>query len=311
MTIFDLDERFRNIGQRFKKIFLIILIIFAVNAFSLNLGYMSPIFSRFCGFIALLSALLLYYDQVVNARRNRSSILGLALICMAFIMLFLSLRAELWLASLLVFLCGFYLVRRSTKPDAEVLPAISFGGMIYILLYLGVHYNSLLWRSMQLVSLFLSGIIGLLRGTPLSLGPSVEGLFVLISFISCSLSFLAFSKKNGDTLKNFALLNISMILFLLIYIFFQTTPWLSGEKAIDSAYVLFFLLLIPFAVFISKFDLRSIDPESSLSGARNNAILGLLLLSLILLTVFPYSSSGHLGKVIVYEKDCEMNFDLP
>jgi len=311
MNIFDLGKFLRNIGQGSEKIFLMIVTIFALNAFSLNLGYMSPIFSRLCGSIALLSVLLSYYDPIINAKRNRIFLLGSALIVMAFIMLFLSLKVELWLASLPLFLCGLYLVLISNGSNVNELPALVFGSMTYLLFYLAIFYNSMLWRSLQLISLFLSHIIGLQRSIPLSLGSSVEGLLVMLSFLSISLSFFASSKKNANTFKNFLLLNISMVLLLFAFVFLQTTSQLTGEQAIYSIYALFLLLLMPFLIFIPRFDLKSIDLGSTVPKMQDRAILGILFVSLVFMTVSPYSSPDHFGKVVVYEKDCEMNFDLP
>ncbi|MDD4650904.1 MAG: hypothetical protein PHQ34_01620 [Methanothrix sp.] len=311
MNIFDLGKCLRNNGQGLKNMLLLIVTIFALNAFSLNLGYMSPIFSRLCGSVVLLSALLFYYDQIINAKRDKVFLLGFAIVIIAFIMLFLSFKVELWLASLPLFLYGFYLILRSNETNVNELPALVFGSVTYILLYLAILYSSILWRFLQFISLFLSHAIGLQRGFPLSLGSSVEGLPVLLSFISVSISFFAFSKKNIGVLKNFLLLISSMILLIFAFVYLHTTSWLPGEQAIYSIYVLFLLLLIPFLIFIPRFDLKSVDIGDSVPKMRDRAILGILFISLVFMTVSPYSSSDHFGKVVFYEKDCEMNFDLP
>lgn len=311
MNIFDLGKALRNIGQDSEKIFLMIVTIFALNAFSLNLGYLSPVFSRLCGSIGLLSVLLSYYDRIINSRRNGIYLLGSGLIVMAFIMLFLYPKPEIWLASLLLFLCGLYLVLRSNGSNVNELPALVFGSMTYLLLYLAIFHSSMLWRSLQLISTILSHIIGLQRGIPLSVGSSVEGLLVMLSFLSVSISFFAFSKKNANALKNFLLLNISMVLLLFAFIFLQTTSWLPGDQAIYSIYVVFLLLLIPFLIFIPRFNPKSVDLGVPVPKMRDWTILGILFVSLVFMTVSPYISHERFGKVIVYEKDCEMTFDLP
>lgn len=312
MITLDPDKYIHNLNRDLEKIFLIILIIFALNAFSLNLGYMSPIFSRLCGFFALVFAsALLYYNSGIHITKKRIFIFGICLIFLSLIMLLLSLRVELWLASLAIFLCGFDLILRSNNADLKEIPPLIFGSIIYNLIYIVIYYNSFIWKSIQLISLFLSNIIGMQRGITLALGPSVEGLFVFLSFLFFSVSFLAFSEKDRAALGNFFSLIISLIVLFIIYIYLQTTTWLASEKAIYSLYILFITLSFPFLAIIRRFRLKTVSTGSSIPKIREGAVLALVFLSLVIVTIFPYSYNGYFGKVVVYEKDCEMNFDLP
>jgi hypothetical protein len=102
-----------------------------------------------------------------------------------------------------------------------------------------------------------------------------------------------------------------MLLLLFVFVFLQTTSWLPGDQAIYSIYALFLLLLVPFLIFIPRFDLRSVDLGGSVPNMQDRVILGMLFLSLVFMPVSPYISHESFGKVVVYEKDCEMTFDLP
>ena len=58
----------------------VMLILFALNAFSLNLGYGSPIFSRLCGFLSLIWAIFLYGNVYGRIFDKKAFALGSILI---------------------------------------------------------------------------------------------------------------------------------------------------------------------------------------------------------------------------------------
>ncbi len=288
-----------------------ILVIFALNSFSLNFGYMSPYFGHYIGSLSLLSLLVFYLSSPIKMIWCKTTVMGVSLIFIATALVLLFSRIEFWLSSLSLFICGLDLILRSKGIIAKELPAIALGSLIYTTLYIYIYYNAFLWSSVQIISTSFSRFIGFLSGVPLALGPSVGGLFVLLAFISFSISFLIFSEEKSADVKTFLLLVGSLIISFALYTFLFTTPWMGSESAVHVLYIVFLFFSLIFSFFISKFHLVTVDQGNLLPGPRAWQILFIIFSSFLLMTTFSYSSHGNSGNVVFYEKDCEMNFDIP
>lgn len=290
----------------------VVLIIFALNAFSLNLGCISPIFSRLCGILAILVVIIIYRSIFLAFSRNENSVLGIALIFVSFIMLLLSPRMEFWLISLPIFLCGFELILRSSDVHVREFSALSLGCTLYALFYILQIYSPAIWLGIRSFSLSFSSIIGGFVGTPLALGPSVSGIWILLTFLFCTLAFFLLSEnKKGASWRLFIASIAGQIAICVIYILLHSTSWMTGGMALHSLYIPFFLFLVPFTVFNHKLKIMPI-PLGQLIPNRKDWIALVIIFSIFLIiSISPYSYGGERGKIVIYERGCEMNFDLP
>ena len=289
----------------------VILILLALNAFSLNLGYSSPTFGRLIGFLSLIIVIILYSPAYKNISRNRTSISGIALILLSLFLLFLPLKTEYWLISLPIFICGFDLLLKSANASENVLPALSLGSLIYAVLYIFYIYTPVFWMGIDWLSESLSVLLGLLLGVPLSLGPTISGFFIFLTFFCNTISFFILSEREKRTCKAFLVSAVALLIAYAIYISVHSIGWMTSDRAMGNLYIAFIMFTIPFIVFGGNFKIKPMPVGHFVPGKVDLAAFLFIFLAVISISTFPYLSDGSLGKLVIYERDCEMNFDLP
>jgi len=324
-----------------KKWISIILILFSLNAFSLNLGYGSPIFLRLCGFLSVLCILALYGDsyfkiynkilttasgstfgntspRVINNKSsngyNRAAIpaVGIALILISLAALMHTAEPEIWILSLIVIVCGLDLLLRSAGEKEDQLPPLALGTLIYAVFYIFYLHDSSLWLNVESLSLATSGILGQLGGVSLAFGPTISGTLIFFTFFFCAISFYILSeKKSSHSWKSLIAIIVGLLFAYTIYFLIAIRIWTTADKAMDLVYLVFLTLLIPFTVFVSRIKVRSIDLGSLVPSFGQSVVLAALILSILSISIFPYFYGGGAGKVVIYERDSEMGFDIP
>lgn len=313
------------------------LVLFALNAFSLNLGYGAPTLFRLYGFMALVGAMLLYITPYTKITDKSIFAIGIAIIATSFIALFLFARPEVWLISLVAFLCGLDLVRRSSrdhsdpKPhgqehqdipkddlslqnrfDQGVLPALALGGLIYTVFYIFYTHSPDLFIDLRSLSLGITGTLGRLPGVNLSIGPTMSGLLIFLAFTSCASSFFLLSKRGSpSSQKAFLSCLAGLILAYVVYVLTLAAPWTTPDMAMDDLYFAFLLYLVPLVLFASKIELRPVQIGTILPTPKEGVVLAGIFLAVMLVTVFPYYGQISPGKAVLYERDSEMGFDVP
>jgi len=299
------DESFRTwIG--------VALILFALNAFSLNLGCISPIFSCICGIFALIGTAFLYMPSHAEISKNQDLVAGTVLALASFTVLLATSRVELWLLCLPIFISGLDLVLRSWGAQVRELAPLSLSSAIYAGFYIiAIHFPQL-WIGVSSFSVAFSGFIGHVARVPLALGPSVSGTWILLTFLFSAITFFLLSEKRRTaSWKELLFLTVGLGAAHVIYITLQTTGWMTGERSIQSIYMLFFLFLIPFVAFARKFCLKNTPIGHFIPEGGGRAILGAIFVSFVLMSLFPSFYDGCGGKVVIYERECEMNFGIP
>ena len=289
-----------------------ILLMFALNAFSLNFGCISPTFSRFCGLLSLVAVIFIYGFAYKNISNSRKSIVGILLIIIALLLLLVPSMVEYWLISLPIFISGFDLVLRSSQTEVKELSVISLGCTFYAIFYIIVIHIPFFWLCFSYLSLYFSGIIGRLSGDQLALGPSVSGLWIFFAFFFCCTAFFLLSlRKALSSLKVFVESIGGLIIVQAGFLLLHAFPWMTGEMAIHSLYLPFILFTVPFLYFNRKMDTIAAKTGDLIPGPSGWAALSVTFTLFVLILVFPYSYSGSDGKVVIYQKDSEMSFDLP
>lgn len=296
-----------------KRLGSIAFVLLTLNAYSLNLGYGSPVFLRLCGFLSLMVVILLYCNYYVKiSKENISSLVGLVLILTSFFILFLSLNPEFWLFSIPIFICGFDLLLRSSGYNENHLPPLALGSLIYTFFYIYYIHVPSLWLSVRSISQDISGIIGRFAGVSLIVGPTISGTLILLTFISCSIAFFMLSDKRMPQSRTLLIANITgLALAYSCYILLLATNFITTYLAMDDLFFAFLILLIPFIILVSKFRVQSIDPGKLAISPKHGIVLAAIFLSISLVSISPYINTGSSGKAVIYEINSDMGFDIP
>lgn len=282
----------------------VVIAIFALNAFSLNFGCFSPVFLRLIGVLSLIAIIGLCLPSLLRRSLDRKLLVGAALIVLSFIVLLTFQKVEFWLISLPIFVCGLGVL----ASDVKTLPVISLGSMIYAISYITCLYVPVLWRGINYLSLFFSSSIGKVVGTPISLGPSVSGIWISISFFFCIITFFFLAEERSK--KQIAGSILGIVSAFVIYILIDAF-WMSGEKATHSSYMLFILSLASF-IPAMRFEIKPVSVERlNLISKSRVMLVGVVFVSLLLISITPYTYGREKGRIIVYERDSNMGFELP
>lgn len=296
-----------------------ILILLSLNLFSINMGYASPTFMRFCGLVFLVAILIKY---IITFKKNaelygdpidkRLFIAGASLIWISFLALISTEKPELWITCLIVFICGLNLLIRSAGYIDLHLPALALGSMFYLIFYIFYQNDPFVWKCATNLSHAITAALGQIVGTAATFGPTISGLPILLSFFCFFASFFILSEKNPcrPTKALIAALVGSIVLYA-VFLATAISIWDLADKFMDRTSLVFFVLLIPFIAFVWRVKIQSVDLGFSSPSREQAAILALLFLAISLISVFPYYNTGSTAKVLIYEKDSEMGFEIP
>jgi hypothetical protein len=288
------------------------LILFALNAFSLNLGYGSPIFSRLCGFMSLIGAIFLNGHIYAKIFNKNIFISGFVLIFLSLIILFSLSQPVFWLASLPIFICGYDLILRSTNHPKDQLPPLALGSLIYTAFYIFYIHIPALWLGVRSFSQVLSSILGRIVWVTLDVGPTMSGTLIFLTFVSFSLGFFILSKK--ETAKSWKIFLSSLAGLTLVYagyVLILTSTWMTIDMSMNNIYLVFLILIIPFTLYVPRFELKSIDVGVAMPAPKCAVALLATLILIVLISSNINFNVDRVGKAVIYEKDTEMGFDIP
>jgi hypothetical protein len=295
-----------------KRLASIILIMLSLNIFSLNMGYASPIFLRVCGLLCLVVLLIAYIGSYAKLHINSISVAGVSLILLSFIALVSIDKPEFWILSIIIFICGFDMLLRSAGEDESQLSGLALGTLFYFILYIYYINNPLIWRFFASLSLTVSAIFGRLEGIPLALGPTISGTFIFLTFFCCAVSFFILSeKRSSHPIKALIAVLVGYAILYAFYFLIAIQIWAGADQSMDHIFLIFFVLMIPFLIFVSKMRIKSLDPGTWVPSPGQGVILTALFFAVLIITIVPYFNSGGIGKAVIYEKDSEMGFDIP
>ncbi len=298
------------------------LILFAINALSLNLGYISPLSSRFFGLLAIIAVLVLYINSYRYISIDNKFYSGITLIAVSLGLLLTAKRPELWLFSLPIFISGLDLVLRSGHATVKELPALSLGCIIYNIIYIGYNYVTPVWVGVRSASQTVSWVVGLIAGSPLNTGPTISGSMILLSFISFVLAFFILSRDKERGLSDLSLLLLfpaaAMAAVGIGYLLILSAPFgpqTRGSSVMDSVYLAFtgflMLFLILFLVLARNADVREVQIGKLIERKTDIALFAVVSLSILTASINPSVYDGPPGKVVLYERDTEIGFDIP
>mgnify|MGYP000961849838 FL=1 len=303
-----------------KRLASILLIILSLNLFSLNMGYGSPTYMRVCGLLCLVALLIIYMNSYNKIHIKSISLAGAFLILLSFAVLTSIDKPQFWILSLIIFICGFDLLLRSAGECEPQLSALALGSLFYSIFYLYYINDPSFWRFFTSSSQAVSEVLGRIAGAPILLGPTINSAFIFLSFFCCAISFFILSEnRSRRSIKALIVVEMSFALLYAAYLLTLVSVWTEADRYMDHAYLVFFVLLIPFLIFASKIGVRSLDlgyrVHSPGEGAVSASLVFSVFFAILLIAIVPFFgpnfNSGEIGKVVLYEKDSEMGFDIP
>ena len=236
---------------------------------------------------------------------------GLALIALSFLMLIVFERIEFLLLSFPTFILGLDFLLESNDKDMKELPALSVGSLLYLIFYIVIFHVPKFWLAIRTISFSFSELIGTLKGTPIELGPSLSGLWILLSLLIFLSSFYIMSTKTSGDLKLFVVSSAIIILLFVALFSMNFLPLFKGIEVINLLYVKYIILTLVFLFFVNKYDLETI-PLGQINLNRNQIfIVAFLFVVIIFITIFPYANYDKKSKILFYENESVMGFEPP
>ena len=309
----------------------IILILLVLTLLSNTMGALDLSILRLISLSLLLGVILLNLPlkktvkTFQEKKQTRTKIFGGTLLLMfaAFLLLFTSL-SFLWLTSIPLLIAGLDLLLISVEIQRKELHLLTITSFIYAFIFLLISVIPFLWHLFQQISLLTSSAVGVLISTPLLLGPSVSGLWILILFLILFITtFLIAPRKSGPRIKIFLGWLIGLFLSWIISLIVLGVLLVdSNQNPIQFQFLSFLFCFIPTLLFFAINGLKELPEErffftkTTLKKYIKNgtvwAVLFLVLTS-VLLTTFINASTppSHTGKVVFYGQHMVGTWDIP
>jgi hypothetical protein len=275
--------------------------------------------------ITLLNLPLIHTITILRTStpsRKKTSI-GIMLLTAAFLILLLSTTQSLWIASIPLLITGINLLSQAGERKQKELPLLAVACFGYAVVYLLIQTIPLLWYSLQQTSLFLSHAVGVITGTPLLLGPTTSGFWILLIFLTfLSSSFLLVPKKTRKDILWFIECIAGLFLLWVLYLsFLSIAPSISNTDTIGFHPVFFSLCLIPLFLYLFRYPFK--EPIADIppmkikvrillkTGAVWAAILLLLSTSLFTIVINTDAPIEYHQKVLFYGEHMLGTWDTP
>lgn len=308
----------------------VICVLLAMNILSNNFGILDLLFLRLLTVFLLLGVTLLNLPLTTMAqtlkRKNQALLqllLGSILLISAYLILLFTATQELWLASVPLLLAGITIIRNSirrTRQDLHLLTISSFG---YALFYVLVQTVPFLWYGFQQFSLLTSQAIGLLTGTPLLLGPSTGGLWIIaITLIFLGSSYIVSPRHTKkETIRFIGSIGGVFLIWLIYLAILSVVSFPTKTDTVMYHPYLFIACLIPTFFYLSRynykeptgaFPLQKYTAKKILRNGTLWTVLFIFLSATLLTAAIPtvHPSSEH-KKIMFYAQHMLGTWDIP
>jgi hypothetical protein len=310
----------------------IFLILLVLNILSLNLGMFEQSFMVILSFYVLIALLIfnLPLKKIILIIKKKNSgkfekiILGIAIIFLSFILLLLTTYEIIWIISIPIFIVGLDQLLDGIDKRRQELNLLSIIAFIYALFFIFIHTISVLWSITTWFSLSVSDTIGSFINKPLLLGPSVSGLWIVISFIIL-LSVCYVIPTSNKQRKLFWFL-ITIVVLLLIWIFYimliSSIEFELKSDVVNLHFFLFILCFVPTFFYLTKYKRKeSTIPIQKMKKIqlktvlKNTSCLSLIFLFLSLVTLTSFigvnTSESSNQNILFYGQNMLGTWDIP
>ncbi|MCD6468177.1 MAG: hypothetical protein J7L32_02555 [Thermoplasmata archaeon] len=287
------------------------------NLLSGNFGVFEPSFQRLIAFLILIGVVVFDLTDKpkhvsISSKDHRNSIYtGAVLLIISFAVLLFTTQRVLWFASVLLTTISIAILLNGLNIKRDETPLIISLSIFYTLFMVFVENIPILWYGIQRFSYIISSAFGFLVDTPMIMGPSVGGLWIVISFLILYTTLVFYTK----TVKPFLLTVFFTFILWFIYLFMvRTYPFSDLTEIINSQHILFFLETIPAAIYMAKtlqFGPTMHRVSIKKLNGKTVAALTLIFVSLILLTSFPLGTGEKTGNILFHRENMVANWNKP
>jgi len=305
-------------------------LLLALNILSNNFGIFDPLFLRLLAVFLLLGITLLNLPLTRTAqafqKKNPARIpvlIGSILLISAYLILLFTSTQILWLSSIPLLLAGITMIRTSIQRTRQELPLLTVASFGYALFFLLVQTIPFLWDGFQQTSLFISHAIGLLTGTPLLLGPSTSGLWIItIILLFLSSSYIVSPQHHKkETLRFLGSIGGVLLTWLVYLAVLSVVSFTTKTDTINFHPLLFMVCLIPTYLYLSRYRYKEPAPALPLSTykathlLKNGTLWAVLFIflsaTLLTSTVLPENRSTGNQKIVFYAQHMLGTWDVP
>ena len=256
-----------------------------------------------------------------NRSRNTTS-LGIILLIIAFLILIFGDGQPLWLASVSVLIFGLVgILQANSKPRKEfyLLGTASFG---YAIVFLLIQSIPILWYFFQQSSLSITHFIGVIIGTPLLLGPTADGLWILLLFLVVLFSGFLVRTKSRKNTAWFLECTTGLIIIWILYIgVLDVMPSSTNTEPLRYHILFFSFGLLPIIVHTLRDPMKEQIPSRPFmkrkerklvkNGAVWVAVLLFLSISLLTVAYIPLEPVAKNTRVLFYGEHMLGTWDFP
>lgn len=285
--------------------------------------------------IYLLLALLIFnlpFKKIYNNLKEKNKeknyfftmLIGIFLIIFSFILLIVTNFVIIWLASISIFLSGIDLTLKGIKIKRKELHILSLFSLSYTIFYLIIQTIPVFWKLVQDFSLIVSSSIGSLIGKPMLIGPTISGLWIVISFFLVSvICFILLSDKKLKLIKLLLTIVGIFIAWIIYLIIIGLTEYKSNYDLVNLHIILFILCLVPTLFYLLKtnvdegkiinFNFGKIKIKKVIKNKLVWSLLFLFLSTLILTSFFSFeeNKSSNKTKILFYGQNMLGSWDIP
>lgn len=306
----------------------IFFVLVALNFLSINFSisetrYMAALTILLMTCLIIINISLISLSKaVLRYKKERNyfykTVIGLILILFSFIILINTRIQILWLASIPIMISGLDILLNGLKIQRKELYLLSFTSFFYVIIYIIMQTTSVVWFSIQKLSLSVANLVGSIVGKEMLLGQSTSGLLILIIFLTFGFcTFLLTRQKK----KFFIYYNITLFLFWTGYLIFLSLIEFSKKDVINYHFLFFLFCLIPTALYLIKVR-NKLNDKSKKSGFKLKNLsekgvafaLILILIAGFLITIFPAAnndSSEEQKNILFYGHQMLGSWDIP
>jgi hypothetical protein len=270
-----------------------------------------------------IKKILLIFDKK-NNKKFEIIIFGITLLLLSFILLLFTTNQIIWIATIPLFIFGLDCVLQGTDKKRKEFRLLSITAFMYTLFFIFIHTITVVWGITTWFSITVSNIIGAIINKPQILGPSVSGLWIVISFlILLSINFFISPSKKQRKLFWFSITNVGLFLVWIFYIFLiSIIEFELKSDVVQLHFLLFILCFIPTFVYFAKYmgkeskihilKIKKIQIKKVLKNASCLSLV-FLFLSIVILTTFIGSNTSESSNqnILFYGQNMLGTWDIP
>ena len=312
----------------FLRILNFILILFVFHIISFHFYFLSVPLVRLTTIVLLLTIFMINIKKPLTSVYTKSFLrtytligVGLSLVIFSLFILLISTNPIIWVASIPVYLIGLRFLQNNHERSSLDLTIITAASLFYTLFYLMVQTVPFLWFFFQQSSLQLSNGIGTIIGQSSRIGPTVSGLWVVLTTLIMLFTLIVLDLRENRIRTRKIFLSILLttciwFFYILLIEYFLT----DAQQYIDILLVLFILInVVPLLYYLKDINLHmwgdiQLKQSSKTFFIKLKTFAGIVLLciALVSLTIsLPPVDNQQNKKILFSAENMLGTWDVP